>query len=235
MFTQNKYYTIYYNLIDRASQQKRTKNKNIYYELHHIIPKSLGGTEETTNKVYLTAKEHIVAHHLLCKITEGEHLISCMRAFHSMCFQTNGGNNKRYATVGQLAKAREYASIARRGKKGMNGAPKWSKCSSLEEWKLTLAKLTEKNMSDPEIGKIYSVSAQAIHNWRSKLDIGKRREEIRSKDWLFHQYVTLKKSSSDIAKEIGCSGTAIQHKLNLFNIPIRSASQRQQNRKAKLQ
>jgi hypothetical protein len=49
------------------------KNKNrIYengkYELHHILPKSLGGTDEKENLILLTYREHYLAHFLLWKI-----------------------------------------------------------------------------------------------------------------------------------------------------------------------
>lgn len=39
-----------------------------YYEKHHIIPRCLGGLDEDSNYVLLTAKEHILAHLLLHEI-----------------------------------------------------------------------------------------------------------------------------------------------------------------------
>lgn len=39
-----------------------------YYEFHHIIPKSLGGDDSEDNVIPLTAREHILAHYLLCYI-----------------------------------------------------------------------------------------------------------------------------------------------------------------------
>lgn len=38
-----------------------------YLEVHHIIPKCDGGTNDLDNLVFFTAKEHIIAHHLLYK------------------------------------------------------------------------------------------------------------------------------------------------------------------------
>lgn len=51
MFLENKYSVWYFRIIENA--KKRTKLPNIYYEMHHIIPKSMEG-KETIN---LTAKE----------------------------------------------------------------------------------------------------------------------------------------------------------------------------------
>jgi hypothetical protein len=42
-----------------------------YVERHHILPKALGGTDDSSNLVALTAKEHFVAHVLLAKIHGG--------------------------------------------------------------------------------------------------------------------------------------------------------------------
>lgn len=50
-------------LIEKAS--KRTVDKNIYTERHHIIPRSEGGTDDLSNIVRLYPREHFIAHWLL--------------------------------------------------------------------------------------------------------------------------------------------------------------------------
>lgn len=68
------YKSIYKNLIAKAQGESRKKSKDFYFEVHHIKPKSLGGTGKNhewrthPNLVLLTAKEHFVAHLLLCEI-----------------------------------------------------------------------------------------------------------------------------------------------------------------------
>lgn len=39
-----------------------------YFETHHKVPKSIGGTNDRNNLVNLTAREHYIAHLLLVKI-----------------------------------------------------------------------------------------------------------------------------------------------------------------------
>ena len=58
------YKKIYNNIIERA------KNRIMegYTEIHHIIPKCIGGTNNVDNLVSLTAEEHYIAHLLLVKI-----------------------------------------------------------------------------------------------------------------------------------------------------------------------
>ncbi len=51
-----------------------------YYELHHIIPKSSGGSNDKSNLVVLTARQHYIAHWMLWK-AYGENMT---RAFFMM-------------------------------------------------------------------------------------------------------------------------------------------------------
>lgn len=51
-----------------SNKTKRKKDKNTYYEEHHIVPRCLGGSDDKSNLVLLTAREHFIAHRLLSKI-----------------------------------------------------------------------------------------------------------------------------------------------------------------------
>jgi len=63
------YNKIYNNLINTRKSLKRIKSDEQYYENHHIVPVSLGGSDDDSNMVLLTAKEHWVAHCLLAKMS----------------------------------------------------------------------------------------------------------------------------------------------------------------------
>ena len=64
----NKYSKLYYNITSNA-KQRTTEG---YTELHHIIPQSMGGSNDKENLVELTAREHFICHWLLVKMTEGD-------------------------------------------------------------------------------------------------------------------------------------------------------------------
>jgi len=73
MFADNKYTRFYYQIINVALKEHRIKlsksNINyIYYESHHIIPKSLNGNNKKENLVLLTPREHFICHWLLIKM-----------------------------------------------------------------------------------------------------------------------------------------------------------------------
>lgn len=46
----------------------RTQQLDGYYETHHIVPRAEGGSDDKTNLVNLTARQHYIAHLLLAKI-----------------------------------------------------------------------------------------------------------------------------------------------------------------------
>jgi hypothetical protein len=58
------YLRIYNELIERSKNRKL----DCYTEVHHIIPRCLNGNNCEENLVILTAREHFIAHLLLCKI-----------------------------------------------------------------------------------------------------------------------------------------------------------------------
>lgn len=60
-------------------------------ERHHILPKSMGGNNAKENIVFLTPREHYIAHHLLWKIHKN---ISMRRAF--WCMMVIKNNNRKY-------------------------------------------------------------------------------------------------------------------------------------------
>jgi hypothetical protein len=64
------YQKIYDNLIQKRKDFTLYKKnqKEIYCEEHHIIPKCMDGNDEKKNLINLFAREHFIAHELLCKI-----------------------------------------------------------------------------------------------------------------------------------------------------------------------
>ena len=65
-----KYHRHYQSLIENA--RDRILPSDTYKESHHIIPRSLGGSDDRNNLVDLTAREHYIAHLLLAKMYGGE-------------------------------------------------------------------------------------------------------------------------------------------------------------------
>lgn len=67
------YHKIYNSLISkyRGELPLSFRHTKSGYEIHHIYPKSMGGSNEPDNLIYLTPKQHYTAHHLLSKMYGG--------------------------------------------------------------------------------------------------------------------------------------------------------------------
>lgn len=90
------YEKIYHNIINN-----RLNNPvlNEYTECHHILPKSVGGTDDKSNLVNLLAREHFICHLLLTKMyKEGSsEWIKMIKAFMMMYQTSNAHFDQRYS------------------------------------------------------------------------------------------------------------------------------------------
>jgi len=80
------YKKIYDALVERA----RNRTNTGYVEKHHITPRCLQGTDDASNVVSLTAREHYVAHLLLIKIYPGNHKLIYAAALMCSDVHNNG-------------------------------------------------------------------------------------------------------------------------------------------------
>jgi hypothetical protein len=100
------YKSIYNKLINKAKSENRQKSNTVYYEAHHIKPKSFGGEGDCRNTnhpniVLLTPKEHYIAHLLLVAIYPNSPAMH--KALWNMC---NLKKNVRY-----IPSAKTYCTI----------------------------------------------------------------------------------------------------------------------------
>lgn len=106
----------YSKLYDAFIASKSNRVLTGYTETHHILPKSLGGSNDKSNLIQLTAKEHFLAHRILAKIHGG-------KMWAALSYMTRKGvksaNSVRITSmVYELARKKdaEYRSIKYAGK-----------------------------------------------------------------------------------------------------------------------
>lgn len=114
------------------SVRPNIKDNNAYQELHHIIPKCLGGTNDKNNLIYLYAQEHYYAHKLLA--LENKHNKSLQYAWWNMCQALKDGRTytisaEDYAEAKQniIPFQSEYISTHRTGINNPNYGKHFSK------------------------------------------------------------------------------------------------------------
>lgn len=111
------YHKIYDKLIERHGYNDKPIDG--YYERHHIIPRCLGGTDETDNLKYLSSRCHLLAHRLLCKMYPNNHKL--IHAFFMMCTMRNEKMERIIPNTRILAESRRLKSEAQSSKlKGSN-------------------------------------------------------------------------------------------------------------------
>lgn len=134
------YQRIYASIILRAqceeSERKwNKKNLGAYYEVHHIIPKSLGGTNQQINLAMLTAREHFICHWLLIKMYPDGSDAQTKMLFALWRMRSSGDTQlgKRYVNARAYALLRaKYASVVgnimsvrQRGKSNSRYGSRW--------------------------------------------------------------------------------------------------------------
>lgn len=97
---ENKYKKWY----DKLVNFRKTNILESNYEIHHILPKSLGGINEADNLVRLTYREHYIAHLLLTKFVDTtEAYVKMCWAMHRLAFSHKGAfSSREYETARRI-------------------------------------------------------------------------------------------------------------------------------------
>ena len=144
MFEKNLYLDEYYNII---KNNKIIDVKSQYCEKHHIIPKSLGGSNKKENIVFLSAKDHFLCHKLLTKFTTGTSNQKMWNALWRMMNKQSHNQLRDYEfTPEEYEEARINHSKIQSARMSKENNPFYGKKHSPE---------TKKKMSESKKGKTY--------------------------------------------------------------------------------
>jgi len=175
MFKENKY-TKYYNLLTSRAKGRVLAE---YTERHHIIPQSLGGSNDKDNLVDLTAREHFICHWLLIKMTEGEHRGKMLYALQGM--KAENKYQQRYSSaITSRVYERYRIEHAKNHSERMKGKEPWNKGRKLEgdELEVHLERTRNRRKPSPE-----TVAAAQVKRLE-KLKDYKHSEETKQKQSL---------------------------------------------------
>lgn len=162
----------YDKLILTRCRLTRKKSNNEYYEKHHIIPKSLGGSNTKENLVLLTFKEHYIAHLLLSKMYDGEAKRKMYYALWRM--SSSKGDNKRILSASQYEICR-LAGVLAKIKHPVTEETR-KKISRGNKGKVRSEEMRNKNRL-ANLGKKYGPPSNEIREKISKGNKGKKRTE----------------------------------------------------------
>jgi hypothetical protein len=95
----------YQKIHDLIIERAKMRQLEGYKERHHIIPRCLGGTDDKTNLVELTAREHYIVHKLLCELHPNNDKL--FFAYRMMAVMKNSKDNNRNYSIS----SREFERI----------------------------------------------------------------------------------------------------------------------------
>lgn len=172
------YEKAYYNLMQKRKTNVLDKSK-CYCEKHHIIPKSLGGSNAKENLVNLTPREHIIAHRFLEKFTQikyGKNSKQYRSMAQALWFMLH---DKKYPNV-QLT-SKEYDAIRKRYSQSISGknnrwhgitgqlSPLYGKKQSEKSKNAnSISHIGRKHMHDPITDKAVFVKPNEIQSYLQK-------------------------------------------------------------------
>ena len=190
MFIENKYTKWYYDIVNRSINRRL----DIYTEEHHVIPKSMGGTNDSDNLVRLTAREHFLCHLLLTKMVNGQLKHKAVKAARMMA-KTTGPKQQRYKVTGRiyesLIRNKIEVSIETKKRMGISQKQRFANVpgtfKNKKHTKETLGKLRRPKTEEQKLKQSQSMKGKfkgrIPHNKGKTFEelYGDRAEEIRNK------------------------------------------------------
>lgn len=165
---------IYDSIIERGLLRGLNKKKlNGYFEKHHIVPKCVGGKDEKSNYVLLTAKEHYICHMILPYLypnsmglwiaiermsqipvskPKGLRVSSRMYEF----YKIKANEEKAYYSSLREHKEHERTIISQKAKKRWD---EWRRTGEADELAKRISSATSEAMKNPEIREKTRINA----------------------------------------------------------------------------
>ena len=164
MFLENKYSRWYFNMIANPDVSG-------YVERHHIIPKSLGGSDASKNIVELSLRQHYIAHRLLPKmVIDSSHRSKMLFALRCMLNYDKYG--KRYRPS-----SRVFEALKKQIREAKISDAHRANIKNAQVGK-SLSEKHKQSISNALLGKSHSLATKARI---SKSNRGKKRSEITRK------------------------------------------------------
>jgi len=233
------YKKVYESIIQKRIQTPIDSGE--YVERHHIVPRSLGGDDNETNLIRLTAREHFICHALLAEMYEEgtNEWYKLNHAFMMMKAESSEHGGNRYINSKLYALKKEDFSKVMSYSQSGNKNSQFGKKKSEEQKEHLRRKLAKNGLTHKEkLNLKYNGQTKAKKYTKYKLSFSRLRsleslfnvslindvdnsvESVR--DILIKLYIEDNLTNSKIASLFNTSSETIRLILHEFNIPQRN-------------
>lgn len=123
-------YKLHYDLLIEKARN-RSILKTEYKEIHHILPRCLGGTDDQENLISLFPEEHLIAHLLLVKIYPNNkkliYAANMMTSFYSTSNKKYLWLKKQHSELMRQCNPMQNEAIRKKVGNSLKGKPAWNK------------------------------------------------------------------------------------------------------------
>ena len=189
MFLDNEYTTEYYKIVNANKEKNKSfssvrkiKQAYSYIEKHHIIPKSMGGSNTKDNLVFLTAADHFRCHQLLVLMTTGNNHGKMWSGLWRMMNKQSRNQNRDYIFTPQdYQEAKIKAATSHSNRFSGENNPYYGKKHTSE----ILTKMSEKKKGKSYEEIFGQEQAQAMRDRRrtEQLGLKKGKQPITTCEW----------------------------------------------------
>ena len=182
----------HYNRYTRFIGSLRGQSVDGYAEVHHIVPRSLGGSDDADNLIRLTARQHYIAHWMLARAIGG----SAARAFFMM------SNFGKYGTVNSTTYEKARKEYSKQVSRQMQEKPNVPEFTKEHREKLRQAKLGKKQTAEhrANTGKA-QIGRKLSEETRRKISESKKGIATRGTGWKHSEETKMKMKQSQQFKQ----------------------------------
>lgn len=159
----NDYGKKYLEIVGNAKKSKPNLKGGSYCEIHHILPKCYGGSDDSSNKVKLTCKDHLLAHIYLALSTKNVFMYMAVNLMFNRIFNSLSDIEKyafekvdEFAEVRRKAQTRLFSEEGRKkiSEKAKDRWKRFRESGRIDEVKNNISKTTKEGMKKSKHSQI---------------------------------------------------------------------------------
>ena len=159
----NDYGKKYLEIVGNAKKSKPNLKGGSYCEIHHIFPKCYGGSDDSSNKVKLTCKDHLLAHIYLALSTKNVFMYMAVNLMFNRIFNSLSDIEKyafekvdEFAEVRRKAQTRLFSEEGRKkiSEKAKDRWKRFRESGRIDEVKNNISKTTKEGMKKSKHSQI---------------------------------------------------------------------------------